>query len=487
MAQKIVTGAGEITIYDPAIVQEAGGASNALLLGMYNVKEDFGAKGDGVTDDSVPIQQAINAAKISGVRSRAGNDGYTEDDHLGATVYFPPGRYMIGQPLIMPRSGSYNAHTVSLVGSDRFSTTLKAIGGKFPINRGLIEWESVARRIFGQWFIGLGFDVLSVAGARAFHYVPTNKASASAMFAEAMFFCGWRDLTFLTDVSRNPSAIRLEGINDYSRFKDLIQDSGGAVETYSTVLLHFDEDVNGVPLNENQWGLDTAGANFADISGITQGFRGGKGTLISGRVATSRISNFVHGVGAANAANGIRLKSSANTIIEGGAFEGLKEQGEILLDSCANIHLRTIAFGITEEGIGGVGLKVVNGRRIRWEGRFSAPGTPSFASVGGKLLSVDANTRDSVFENIRSEESFANEIEWLSAGAGRNRISYLNGLTGLRSVRDETPGGVSSDNGSPEGVIASPVGSLYSRADGGAGTSLYVKEAGAGNVGWVAK
>lgn len=41
--------------------------------------------------------------------------------------------------------------------------------------------------------------------------------------------------------------------------------------------------------------------------------------------------------------------------------------------------------------------------------------------------------------------------------------------------------------GSPEGVRAAPVGSLYLRSDGGAGTSLYVKQAGAGNVGWVAK
>ena len=41
--------------------------------------------------------------------------------------------------------------------------------------------------------------------------------------------------------------------------------------------------------------------------------------------------------------------------------------------------------------------------------------------------------------------------------------------------------------GSPEGVVTAPVGSLYSRTDGGAGTTLYVKESGTGNTGWVAK
>lgn len=41
--------------------------------------------------------------------------------------------------------------------------------------------------------------------------------------------------------------------------------------------------------------------------------------------------------------------------------------------------------------------------------------------------------------------------------------------------------------GSPEGVVAGAVGSLFTRTDGGAGTTLYVKESGALTVGWVAK
>jgi hypothetical protein len=42
-------------------------------------------------------------------------------------------------------------------------------------------------------------------------------------------------------------------------------------------------------------------------------------------------------------------------------------------------------------------------------------------------------------------------------------------------------------SGSPEGVYAAPVGSLYSRTDGGASTTLYVKTSGTGNTGWTAK
>lgn len=44
-----------------------------------------------------------------------------------------------------------------------------------------------------------------------------------------------------------------------------------------------------------------------------------------------------------------------------------------------------------------------------------------------------------------------------------------------------------SGTGTPEGNITAPVGSVYHRTDGGAATSLYVKESGTGNTGWVGK
>lgn len=64
----------------------------------------------------------------------------------------------------------------------------------------------------------------------------------------------------------------------------------------------------------------------------------------------------------------------------------------------------------------------------------------------------------------------------------------LSGKT-LVSPRIASPSGalVSSGTGSPEGVLAAPVGSLWLRTDGGAGTTLYVKESGTGNTGWAGK
>jgi len=42
-------------------------------------------------------------------------------------------------------------------------------------------------------------------------------------------------------------------------------------------------------------------------------------------------------------------------------------------------------------------------------------------------------------------------------------------------------------SGTPEGAVAAGVGSVFHRTDGGAGTTLYIKESGTGNTGWVGK
>ena len=46
---------------------------------------------------------------------------------------------------------------------------------------------------------------------------------------------------------------------------------------------------------------------------------------------------------------------------------------------------------------------------------------------------------------------------------------------------------VLTGTGTPQSVVTAPVGSIFLRTDGGASTTLYVKENGTGNTGWVAK
>lgn len=53
----------------------------------------------------------------------------------------------------------------------------------------------------------------------------------------------------------------------------------------------------------------------------------------------------------------------------------------------------------------------------------------------------------------------------------------INGLANL----------VRSGLGSPEGVVMAPVGTLYLQLDGGANTTLWIKESGTSDTGWAAK
>lgn len=70
-------------------------------------------------------------------------------------------------------------------------------------------------------------------------------------------------------------------------------------------------------------------------------------------------------------------------------------------------------------------------------------------------------------------------IAW-AGGVDRTLTSYqdLGDVQGLVDM---------AGTGSPEGVVTAPVGSVYRRSDGGANTTLYVKQSGTGNTGWVGK
>jgi hypothetical protein len=76
----------------------------------------------------------------------------------------------------------------------------------------------------------------------------------------------------------------------------------------------------------------------------------------------------------------------------------------------------------------------------------------------------------------------ANNTYDLGDAAARWKESYVGIIRPGDGTTKWTTG-----TGTPEGALTAVVGSLYTRLDGGAGTTLYVKESGTGNTGWVAK
>lgn len=74
----------------------------------------------------------------------------------------------------------------------------------------------------------------------------------------------------------------------------------------------------------------------------------------------------------------------------------------------------------------------------------------------------------------------------LTAKLGNTSYRFLEGW--FKNLRvGENAVLFTSGTGTPEGTVTAPIGSLYTRANGGAGTTLYIKESGSGNTGWIAK
>ncbi len=107
-------------------------------------------------------------------------------------------------------------------------------------------------------------------------------------------------------------------------------------------------------------------------------------------------------------------------------------------------------------------------------------------NIGYDENTINAGLTAAIFDN-----SFAHDDSLMSFRFGNTQKMGLRGdgrltLNGYLSVSN-TAAVLRSGTGTPEGAVTAPVGSLYMRTDGGGSTSLYVKESGTGNTGWVAK
>jgi len=106
--------------YTPAGTGAVARTVQGKLRESVSVK-DFGAVGDGVTNDAAACQAAITSV----------------DTGTGGTVYFPKGTYLLGSTLTITNGG------VHLVGASRPSTTLMASHSTGPVIRILNSYSHV--------------------------------------------------------------------------------------------------------------------------------------------------------------------------------------------------------------------------------------------------------------------------------------------------------------------------------------------------------
>jgi len=116
--------------------------------------------------------------------------------------------------------------------------------------------------------------------------------------------------------------------------------------------------------------------------------------------------------------------------------------------------------------------------------------------AGGTTIKIDCDA--TVEQHFKTEANTNSSIAdiVLEGSSGTGLICLGNYSTG-NAIRISSGDAISleetgahkilSGTGSPEGAVTAAIGSLYCRLDGGANTTLYVKQSGAGNTGWAAK
>jgi len=147
---------------------------------------------------------------------------------------------------------------------------------------------------------------------------------------------------------------------------------------------------------------------------------------------------------------------------------------DLEVNGTSHASIKTISGTVSNLAITG-NIEAGSGKSIYW-------------TNGGILRSETTST-------ISLYNSTASDFGRLNFGGTTSSFPALkrNG-TGLEVMLADDSGFAASQSlyvrfgsGSPEGVVTAPIGAFYSRTDGGAGTSLYVKESGTGNTGWIAK
>jgi hypothetical protein len=98
---------------------------------------------------------------------------------------------------------------------------------------------------------------------------------------------------------------------------------------------------------------------------------------------------------------------------------------------------------------------------------------------------IRTNNGDNYFHNTSGSTAFG-----LAFGSTISAKVHVSGdvlaTSGFRLSSSSGPT-ITAGSNTPEGAVTAPIGSLFLRTNGGAATTLYVKESGAGNTGWVAK
>jgi hypothetical protein len=468
----------------------------------------FGAKGDGVADDTAAIQAALT---------------YVQTNNL--CLYIPSGTYVFTSTLNFDSAGW------AIKGEETASTVLKFNGDgvaisdlgyntsfeKFTLDAGTgahtIGWNSDRTDTTGNQSIRVqevtinGFSndwglYITNGWKMTFDRVRVSGCSNGIYMGEASGPVN--DVTLNScDLARIANTCLRLGRGASNRVYGGNY-SGDSVTANSVGILCTDSNdacvIDGPYIENKDVGIQIEGSRNLNINGV---FVNGTGPSTGVKVLGAKRGS-ISEVFAKNCAYAVILGDGAGAEPEWTNISGLYcFGGTDYLDQTINGTMGTLVTAggtVSQKGLtilstitsselgaaknmltldvaesGGPNLTGGEGSAVL----LKIPGNTDASYAGGRVstsrtASDSLNLTDIVFENNQNEDLSETLTEVLRLGFTGNIVKSGGPLW-------------ASGTGSPEGVVTAPIGSFYSRTDGGAGTSFYIKESGTGNTGWVAK
>lgn len=471
LAQLAASGGAALIGYLPAGSGAVATTVQAKLRESVSVK-DFGAVGDGVADDTAAIQAAIDyAASLYSVVS-----GYPRG---GIQVFIPQGAYKC--------SGLILKNGVSLRGEGNYKTLIlmTSNGGTLFKNASATSQLSADSVYWNEY--------------SNFSFIP----DPSVTFSSPTVL--WNMTGFARSVFRNLGTAFKGNVTSWQLIGATLASSGGPTSWYNDF---YDIFTEGTATGGIGWDLGDTLATKEQFT--TWNWYGGRTSGNAGTGTGMKINSAtgvnLYGHVFENLSDELLIGSPSGTRgclevnLFGCYFEG-SNNGYTIYPNATNIGLiKCFATGVTNTD-NGVQTTIINNSEMQFPvnnvanafnliqaNAANKPQIKGSTAPGWRLNNAAGNWLD-IFNGAAT--SSATDYFRVDDVIGRTLIK--SGSSGTQfygtqfSFGNQNAVSLFIGTGTPEAAVTASVGSLFMRTNGGAGTSLYVKESGTGNTGWVGK
>ena len=467
--------------------------SYAMINGDSLNVLDYGATGDGVTDDTAAIQAAIAAALAN-----------------GKSVFIPAGTYILQGTLnggtklklfgegvgltILKKKTASSGHILDFYGTTNKSD-IEIAYIEFQVNAidsGI--WAEYVTNFYVHdcafsnipfWGLVVGVQNGADATMRNSNILieKCTFTNITATYEGVLIFNSQdttiRDCRFVTGTNSI-------GVGIYQNVERIIVDN-----CYFNIHigLYYSLSCNNITITNCKFNGCTAG-----VQGANQSDNGAFGASFVQNLIIDACY-FLSVLGVACSIGAVRNASISNSMFYYG-----REQGIVINSGSAPVFNQSQNISIVGCGFRNNGFTT---------GGIFAAGI-FFGSVGGSMMTTISSC---FFDDDQGTPtqlypiSFDSAVTYSDINIANSRLTAYTGATSVglnagttigtnvwlidcQNTSNGLPIGVRRKmfgSGTPEATVTAGIGSTFNRTDGGAGTSIYIKESGTGNTGWVAK